>query len=249
MAAAAAACSPSSSTSSSPAASSTASDDDFAVIPGLGSTRVDVPRPTGPAPATCEPVAAGPTDGQSTDQRVAGLRGIGFFADRSGTGAEIARDVAKQLEADFGVAPSPTDPFSDLLVAAADGSRVWWGDLEADVGDQNRVYEQFIEEWGAISVGAFDPVRVEETWEGAQGPVVVSLMVDGEPLELHPAFLDDWIDPRILPPINDAIALADRQFELYRAFDQTLYLVALTPEEKRALENDRGWCFEWPSSE
>jgi hypothetical protein len=34
--------------------------------------------------------------------------------------------------------------------------------------------------------------------------------VGGESLELHPAFLEDWIDPRILTPINDAITSSGR---------------------------------------
>ncbi|HEV8489642.1 MAG TPA: hypothetical protein VGQ58_07640 [Candidatus Limnocylindrales bacterium] len=238
--AAAAACSPSSSPS--------ASDDDFAVIPGLGATRIDVPRPTGPAPATCEPVAAGPTGGQSIQQRVAGLRGIGFFADRAGTDAEIAGHIKKQIEADFGAPPAATDPFIDLLVAATDVSRVWWGDLEADVDEANAVYASVLEEWGAISSGAFAPTGIEETWDSPTGPVSISLTTGDRSLELQPEYLEDWIDPRILTPVNDVIAASGRQFELYRAFDQTLFLVALTPGEKRALEKDRGWCFEWPSS-
>jgi hypothetical protein len=231
--------------SSSPSPETT--DDDFAVIPGLGSTRIDVPRPSGPTPATCEPLAAGPTNGQTTEQRVAGLRNVGFFDGRSETDGELARSIDAQAESEYGETPNPADPISELLIAALDHSRVWWGDLEADVHPSNAVYEGVIEEWSAISVGAFAPGGIEETWASDQGPVSVSMMIGNRPLVVKPAYLEDWIDPRILTPINATIAASGRQFELYRAFDQTLFLVALTPEEKRALERDRGWCFEWPS--
>lgn len=223
------------------------SNDDFVEIPGLGVTRIDVPRPTGPAPATCEPMGPRPSDGQTVEQRVAGLRRIGLFANRTGTDTELAAEIEQRNITDFGDMPSPDDPITELVVALADDSRVWWGDLEADVHQENLVYEQFLEEWAAISAGAFEPSTIEESWEGPEGPLTVSLTLDGQSIELHPVYLEDWVDPRILSPINEAIAGSGRQFEPYRAFDQSLYLVALTPDEKRALERDRGWCFEWPA--
>jgi hypothetical protein len=78
--------------------------------------------------------------------------------------------------------------------------------------------------------------------------VTVSFTLNGKPETLKPAYLEDWIDPTILTRINELIAASGKQFELYRAFDQTLYLTVLTAAEKRTLERDRGWCFEWPAS-
>lgn len=44
-------------------------------------------------------------------------------------------------------------------------------------------------------------------------------------------------------PINELIASSGRQFVIFKAFDQSAYVMALTEVERAALE-DRGWCFE-----
>jgi hypothetical protein len=230
-----------------PGAPSPPASDDFAEVPGLGSTRIDVPRPTGAVAATCKPLGSGPADGETTVDRVAGLRKLDFFASHTETDAALAATIDDQSIAEFGTKPDPDNPVSDLVVAGVDDERVWWGDLEADVDPTNKVYETTLEAWAGISRGAFAPSGITETWASSQGPVTVSFTLNGKPETLNPAYLDDWIDPTIITRINELIASSGKQFELYRAFDQTLFLTALTAEEKRALERDRGWCFEWPS--
>lgn len=224
-----------------------AASDEFADVPGLGSTRVDVPRPSGAAAPTCEPLARGPADGETTVERVTALRKLGFFAGHTETDAALAAAIEEQSIAEFGTKPDPEDPISELVVAGVDDERVWWSDLEADVDSSNKVYESALEAWAGISGGAFEPSAIEETWASPTGPVTLSFMLGGKRESLNPAYLEDWIDPAILSRINALIAPSGRQFELYRAFDQTLFLTALTTAEKRALERDRGWCFEWPS--
>jgi hypothetical protein len=230
-----------------PGASSPPASDDFAEVPGLGSTRIDVPRPSGRVAATCKPLGSGPADGETTVERVAGLRKLDFFASRTETDAALAATIDDQSIAEFGTKPDPDNPVSELVVAGVDDERVWWGDLEADVDPTNKVYETTLEAWAGISRGAFAPSGITETWASTTGPVTVSFTLNGKPETLNPAYLDDWIDPTIITRINELIASSGKQFELYRAFDQTLFLTALTAEEKRALERDRGWCFEWPS--
>jgi hypothetical protein len=230
-----------------PGASTAPASDDFAEVPGLGSTRVDVPRPSGPVAATCKPLGSGPADGETTVERVAALRKLDFFASRTETDAALAATIDDQSIAEFGTKPDPDNPVSELVVAGVDDERSWWGDLEADVDPTNKVYETTLQDWAAISEGAFAPTGIEETWDSPSGPVSVSFTLGGKRETLKPAYLEDWIDPTILTRINALIAPSGRQFELYRAFDQTLFLTALTAEEKRALERDRGWCFEWPS--
>jgi hypothetical protein len=223
------------------------SSDDFANVPGFGSTRVDVPRPTGPAAATCKPLGHGPADGETTVERVAALRKLGFFAGRAETDEKLGAAIDEHSMVQFGTKAEPDNPVSELVVAAADDKRVWWSDLEADVDPSNKVYESSLQSWAAISGGAFAPTAIEETWGSSTGPVTLSFTYDGKRETVHPAYLEDWIDPTVLTRINALIAPSGRQFELYRAFDQTLFLTALTGAEKRALERDRGWCFEWPS--
>lgn len=224
-------------------------DSDFTDVPGIGRTRIDVPRPSSPA------AVGGPTKDCASDglpsasgsikDRVAALRKIGFFADRKGdSDATVAADVQSDIESASGSTADAGDRMLDLMVAATDANRVWWNDLEADVGPDNAVYEETLDEWAAISKGAFAPTGIKETWGADTGPVSVSYMLDGAKQTLAPAYLEDWIDPGILATINEQIAASGRRFELYRGFDQTAYVLALTPKERTALEHDRGWCFD-----
>ena len=180
---------------------------DLVEIPGIGVTRMDVPRPTGVASAACDEDPLPPSTGQGLVERVAALRTIGLFADRAGESDEaLAAEIDADLQARWG-APDPSagltalppdDPFMDLFVAEQDASRVWWSDLEADVGAGNEVYVDTLTGWGAISEGAFAPDATEETWDGDAGPVTVTFDLDGVPQTLHrvPGGLDRSGDPR-----------------------------------------------------
>jgi hypothetical protein len=210
----------------------------FVDIPGIGSTRVDVPRPT-TGGAEC---AVALPEGETIGQRVEALREIGLFAGRPDQSNEdVIHSVEAQLDETYGGGLTADDPLIDLVVAAMDDSRVWWGDLEADVDAENQVYETSLEEWAAISKGAFEPQAIEERWDSGSGPVTISYTVNGQTVQLTPEYLEDWIDPRILTPINEQIA--GRRFALFQAFDQSAFLMALTESERAALEA-RGWCFE-----
>ena len=219
--------------------------DDFADIPGIGRTRIDVPRPTGLESAPCrdgDPLP--PSTDETTAERVAGLRSAGLFADRGDVSdAALAAEVDQHLEALWGDDLAPDDPMRDLAVAEQDPARVLWVDLEADVAGGNDVYVATLDQLAGISVGAFDPTGVSETWAGAEGPITVDLDLDSGHRQLHPAYYEDWIDPGILVGINEAIADSGRRFELVRAFDQTAVILALADPEREALEA-RGWCFE-----
>ena len=87
--------------------------------------------------------------------------------------------------------------------------------------------------------GAFTPDAIEETWDGDGGPVTVAFAQGGAAQTLHPAYLEDWIDPRILAPINGLIAEPGDGSSSYRAFDQTAFVMALTETERAALEASR----------
>lgn len=219
---------------------------DFTQVPGIGETRIDVPRPTsGSSPAAVCGADPLPTASSETiAQRVAAMRAIGLFADRSDLDDQaLATEVESGIEDVWGDSIEPDDPLLDLMVAAEDRDRVWWQDLEADVADGNEVYVETLDGWAAISEGAFDATAITENWESRDGPVTISFALGGEPRELNPAYLEDWIDPGILGSINDLIAPSGRRFELYKSFDQTAFVMALTEVERQALEA-RGWCFE-----
>jgi hypothetical protein len=213
-------------------------------VPGIGPTRVDVPRPTGLASAPCDDDPLPPSTDETTTQRVAALRDIGLFADREGVSdAELAAEIDEHIEALWGPELAIDDPFRDLAVAEQDAARVLWIDLEADVGEGNEIYVSTLDQLQGISAGAFEPSAEEERWAGTGGPVTVAFDLGGSRHELTPADLEDWIDPGILIAINALIADTGRRFELYRAFDQTALVMALTDAERQGLEA-RGWCFE-----
>jgi hypothetical protein len=214
--------------------------DDFVAVPGLGSTRIDVPRPATPEKAC---TLAVPQD-ESFTERAAALRDTGLFADLEGlSDEELGEELEAALSEEWGEQIPENDPLLELFVAALDRTRVWWGDLEADVADGNGVYASVLAEWAAVSVDSFQPDQIEEAWESGAGPVTVRFTLDGEEVELAPEYLEDWIDPRIITPINERIAATGRQFTVVKAFDQTAFLLALDKGERAALEA-RGWCFE-----
>lgn len=219
-------------------------DREFVDVPGLGAARIDVPRPSGAASATCDGDPLPPATDETTAERVAALRAIGLFAEESDVpDAELASEIDDAIEERWGTDLAPDDPMRDLAVAEQDLERVLWIDLEADVVGENQVYVTTLADVAAISVGAFEPSDVVESWAGESGPISVTFELGGTRHELRPAYIDDWIDPTILVPINALIAPTGRRFELYKAFDQTAYVMALTDAERRALEG-RGWCFE-----
>ena len=216
------------------------SDDDFVDVPGLGSTRIDVPRPTDPAPGACS--VALPS-GESVMERGVALREVGLFSGQAAmSGAELGEYLESELSEEWGDI-ADDDPLIELFIAALDRERVWWRDLEADVVDGNDVYVAVLQEWATISRGSFIPESIEETWGSEEGPVTVRFVLEGETVELSPAYLEDWMDPKIVTPINDLIAESGRQFELFQAFDQTAFVIALEDGERQALLG-RGWCFD-----
>jgi len=216
----------------------------FVDMPGIGATRIDVPRPSGPSSAVCDVDPLPPASDAMIADRVADLRKIGLFTDRADlTDAALAVEVEAAISETWGASPDMPPGILDLAVAEQDRTRVWWCDLEADVIDGNDVYAQTLAEWGEISVGVFEPTDITETWDGTNGPVIVEFDHHGTRHLLAPAYLEDWIDPGILAGINELIAGSGRRFELYKAFDQTAFLMALTNDERHALEG-RGWCFE-----
>ncbi len=217
---------------------------DVVDLPGIGQTRIDVPRPTGVASAACDANPLPPASDASIEERVAALRAIGLFADRPELNdAALAAQVKSGIDDIWGDSIESNDRLMDLIVAAEDHQRVWWQDLEADVIDGNDVYVQTLEGWRVVAQGAFEPTGVREKWASAEGPVAISFSLDTKPHEVTAVYFDDWIDPGILGPINELIAPSGRRFELYESFDQTAFVMALTDAEKRSLEA-REWCFE-----
>ena len=219
---------------------------DFGEIPGIGSTRLDVPRPTGAASAPCDADPLPTSTEETTQVRVAALRDAGLFADRADVpDADLAAEIDTNLLALWGEELPVDDPFRDLAIAEQDATRVLWIDLEADVGGwQRHLHRDARRPPGHLGRGVRAGRRRRDVGVGDSGPVTVAFDLAGAPHELRPAYVEDWIDPGILV-VHQRAASTDRgrRFELYQAFDQTALIMALTDAERQALEG-RGWCFE-----
>lgn len=155
----------------------------------------------------------------------------------------LVSELLRKWQAMFNTPLDRSRPHADLDMLMWDTERVWWEDLEADVCAGNDIYRKTIEQWATISRGVFQPVNIRERWASETGPIRIELAHHGQHLLLYPEYLDDYIDINVLHPINRAIQQRGIQFAVYKPFDQSAFVVALTQEEKHTLETRRGWQF------
>jgi hypothetical protein len=142
---------------------------------------------------------------------------------------------------DLILAHAPAD--LDRILLASDKERVWENDVEADVCPENSVYVQTLTEWGTISRDLFVPQNIQEHWASDEGPIKITLTHQQQAFELHPQYLGDAIDIRILTQVNTIIADTGVQFAAYDTQDQTAFVMALKPDEHEKLEQERDWRF------
>ena len=172
------------------------------------------------------------------------FRELGFFDKyHSLPNSELVATLENLYREEWGEIFNPEDMLADLLLVKWDENRVWWEDTEADVCSGNGVYKRTLKEWAAISRGVFSPANIQEDWESEDGPVTITFTHDQQTVQLHPQFLDDYIDISILPQINKLIYSSGMEFAVYKVFDQTAFVVVLTAQEKGKLQNERGWRF------
>ncbi|MCG8588694.1 MAG: hypothetical protein MJE66_05335 [Proteobacteria bacterium] len=175
---------------------------------------------------------------------IAFFRTLGFFEGaKEVSDDELGRRLAEKHRQEWGEALDPDYPLADLLLVRFDARRVWWEDTEADVYSGNTVYVDTLKRLGAISRGTFSPTSITERWASEEGPITVSFQHKGELITLRPEVMRDYLDLRILLDINRVIEKSGIQFELYEAFDQTAFIVALKPQEKHRLSKERNWRF------
>lgn len=194
-----------------------------------------------PAPPLPEPPAPPPR--AAVVEAVAALRRVGFFAADLRSDHDLAAHLAAEHEELCGEPLERPGPALDWRVAAYDEARVWWEDTEADVLAGNDAYRQVIPAWAAVSRGAFAPEEVTEVWETPQGPVRVEVSLAGRRHTLSPRVVDDYYDLGVVTQINDLLELGSPRFAVVEQFDQTAVVLALTDDERRFLETERGWRF------
>jgi hypothetical protein len=173
---------------------------------------------------------------------VADLRyfcGLDFFAGWGGSSeglvAEFERrrrrfppltrltDIFPLTPADFRM------PLRDLFLVSFDRERVWLAPPTAPD------YGTALDGWSRISRGAFLPLGVE--WRDNR----LTFRLDGRAVSFTPA-CPTGLDSRILRPINRLISPKGMQLVAWPIANRLL-VMALTPNEKRQLRQERGWRF------
>ncbi len=172
-------------------------------------------------------------------QTAARLRRSGFFANTA-SDTSLAEELSVAYEAQWGQAPTPDDDHLDLRLASYDAGRVWWEDTEADVAPGNDAYVRAIQGWAAISRGALPVTRISEEWQDAAP--LIRLHLGERPITLRARNLGDYLDMGLLAQLNQAIEGSSYRLRMYKPFDQTAFVVALSDQELAELEAG-GWSF------
>ena len=125
----------------------------FRGCPGVRVDSVDVPRPDTSQQACTGFPATSPSPNAPLRCATSGSSRTCRAVDQSSarSSSQRWRGVGEQIP--------ENDPFFELFVAALDRTRVWWGDLEADVADGNDVYASVLAEWARYRSVPFSPIR------------------------------------------------------------------------------------------
>jgi hypothetical protein len=174
-----------------------------------------------------------------TQQVVRYYQPLGFFR------GQDPRTVAIEYERSHEGPIDPSRPWLDAYLLAHARGGTWCGDPEADVHISNPVYTELLEEWAAISEGAFRPSDIAEEWESEEGSITVRFNLDGREVSVSPKHQLDWIDLNVLQQINRLIAGSGRQFECYHDGGNFALVMCLTPGQKAAMQNERRFPFAW----
>jgi hypothetical protein len=138
------------------------------------------------------------------------------------------------------------DDLVDIWIAREDETRVWYGDMEVGAYPESDDYVKALTRWGRISRGVFEPKEIRETWNPIDDLLYrlkISFQWNGAPHSIEIETVDEWINLAALDAVNQVIRDSGIQFCVYQSFDQGAYIVALTPQEKTALESKRRWKF------
>lgn len=136
----------------------------------------------------------------------------------------------------------------ELTVLAADRARVDYEDTEVDALPGNQAYVDLLGRWSRISGGAFRFRDVRERWAAENGPVAITFTLRGRPRRVSAQGLDGFEDLCVLFALNRLLPAEAPHLALYEPFDQTAWVTAVTPGERRRLERDHGWRFATPAT-
>jgi hypothetical protein len=132
-------------------------------------------------------------------------------------------------------------------LATQDCSRVWTGDLEADVCASNRVYEQVVQDYARLSMNTLQPTAIIETWHSEEGPVTLSFDSQGQRFTTELAYYDDWIDGEVFSFLDSVMHSQGFSSAIHTEVNtgQDVFFVRATEKEKTQMEQLLGWSFDW----
>lgn len=169
-------------------------------------------------------------------------RNLDFFAAQKGLSDEaLADQILEFINWEFSSAFNPYDKEMELMILSYDKDRVWFYDTECVV-EGNDEYAGALQEWAKISRGAFLPTDVSEKWDSENGPIRIKFKLNNSMHEFIPALNDDWFDMTILDRLNSLIGHTEYSF-VVAYMGQAALVVALTDQERKTIEKERGCKF------
>ena len=119
--------------------------------------------------------------------------------------------------------------------ALLDTERVVGLDPEADTAPGNDVYIQVLDDLAGITAGALALSEAAEDWDSEPGRVIVTFVANGAPHRLRLHQFDDWVDPKLIPLLNDIVPRHQGRFYCLDTGGQMYPITFATAEEVKAL--------------
>ncbi len=133
----------------------------------------------------------------------------------------------------------PGRPYSDLLLLRYDSHRVVFEDLTRRIRWGKNRYGSALEGLAQISRGSFSPQRMTEEWLGPEGPVVLEFFHEGRPYRIQAQMDDHRFDMMVLVQLNLALFGSPYRFEVIDPLTGSVFITALTAEERALIERER----------
>src|SRR5205809_2992968 len=152
--------------------------------------------------------------------------GLGFFEEhRNLSDNDLVTTLELLLRESYLEGPTPSSRLADLEIMRLDDDRVWWEDIEADVGMGNDVYVQLLQDLSRISRGSFDAHDITESWESEEGPITVTFTAKGQRHVVHPEYKGDWMAPQVFEAAKRLFSGTPYGFYTFDTQGQDLFLV------------------------
>ncbi|MFH7001030.1 hypothetical protein [Flavobacterium bizetiae] len=186
-------------------------------------------------------------------QDISILRKCGFFEKfHDLTNQEVFDKLhLKRIKKYSEIFGKPYDPgmnIDEFELACLDDHKTFYMDLEADVCQENKVYENVINSFSLLSKGKFNPENIDEKWQTNFGPIKVQFKLNKEIVTFEPKYSDDWLDPKIFEICINKIktnnlriveCLGDSKY----GYGQCISFMRLTKNEQKILEKEYHYMF------